>query len=194
MFTKLSSRSRRIFSALVVFLLVLTAGSFTSCKFIDAFKEAQKELEDMTTSTIYRNWKSAYGEIYTITETSFDNGYYSGSDITVVETDKTSGYIYMKYTKAYECTYTNPDDPSWTHSAAYDWNDEHFDEYWYRYSTTAPDVGKWYAVAYKNLEPASVSLSGAYGAKSSCETLEECKKEMTVENGYFEVYSECKKQ
>lgn len=166
MFTKLSSRSRRIFSALVVFLLVLTAGSFTSCKFIDAFKEAQKELEDMTKSTIYRNWESSYGEVFEITKKTLKNLYkgsviYAGNELTVSKIDDTSGYIYIKYTE-------NAFDSS--------------------------VIGGWYAIYYKDLTPVSVSLAGAYGAKSSCETLEECKNEMTVENGYFAGYSECVKQ
>ena len=62
------------------------------------------------------------------------------------------------------------------------------------YSETAPDVGKWYAVSYKNLTSNSVSLSGAYKAdgKTSTQTLDEAKKEFTVENGYFDYsYSEC---
>ena len=62
-------------------------------------------------------------------------------------------------------------------------------------SDTAPDVGKWYAVSYKNLKKDSVSLSGAFklGGKTSTETFKEAIQEFTVENGYFDYYSECTK-
>ncbi len=63
------------------------------------------------------------------------------------------------------------------------------------YSDDAPDVGKWYAVHYKNLTSNSVSLSGAAktGGETSTKTLSEAIIEFTVENGYFSYYSECTK-
>ena len=66
----------------------------------------------------------------------------------------------------------------------------------YSYSETAPDVGKWYAIAFKELTASSVSLSGAYNAsgKISAETLEEAISTFTIANGYFDNYSECVKQ
>lgn len=65
----------------------------------------------------------------------------------------------------------------------------------YAYDGDAPDVGKWYAVHYKNLTSESVELAGAYkfGGKTSTTTLEEAKNEFTLANGYFEFHSECKK-
>lgn len=119
---------------------------------------------------IQGTWISSYGENYKITESAFDNGYYAGDNLVVRYTSETSGYIYFKYTKAAM--------PDWT------------------YSETAPDVGKWYCVAFKNLKASSISLSGAYkdtasGGKSAVSTLEEAVKEFTVDNGYFSMYSEC---
>ena len=123
---------------------------------------------------------------YKITETSFENygenpdgtSYesYAGNTLTIVEDDKTSGRIFFKYTKS-----MNPD---------------------YSYSTTAPDVGKWYAVSYKALTANSVMLCGAgkFDAnwnnigKTSCATLDEAKEEYTVANGYFGTYSDCVKE
>lgn len=58
----------------------------------------------------------------------------------------------------------------------------------------AADVGKWYAIAFKELTASSVSLSGAYGTVSSTSTLEEAISTFTIANGYFSTYSECVKQ
>ena len=67
------------------------------------------------------------------------------------------------------------------------------DMYWY--PLDKENLGKWYAISYKNLSPTSISISGALKAsgKKSTETLEEAIKEFTIENGYFAVYSECTK-
>lgn len=118
-------------------------------------------------------WKDAYS-YYEISETefktygeSFDG--YAGNSLLIAKTSSDSGYIYIKYTKA-----MNPD---------------------FSYSETAPDVGKWYAIAFKDLTSNSVSISGAYkkGGKTSTETLEEAINEFTIENGYFGTFSECTK-
>lgn len=55
--------------------------------------------------------------------------------------------------------------------------------------------GAFFVVAYKNLTDSSCSFSNAYkdGGKSSEASLEDAKKEFTVENGYFSYYSECAK-
>ncbi|WP_147635005.1 hypothetical protein [Treponema pectinovorum] len=140
-------------------------------------------------SQLVGSWKSSYGEVYTITPTTFaSQGSYEGNELKVIFTNKanTQGYIYIKYTKAYESTTTNPNDASWTYSS---WSNS-----WYRYSTTAPDVGKWYAISFKGLTSSSVQLSGAYGAKSSTATLEQAIDTFTVENGYFATYSSCSRK
>ena len=122
-------------------------------------------------------WKSSFGEVFVITESTLSNSgswgdCYAGDSITVVKTDETSGIIYIKYTRAATASWSYSTDPA-----------------------EAPDVGKWYAVAYKNLTSNSVELAGAYkaGGKTSTETLEEAKAEFTVANGYFATYSECVK-
>ena len=152
-------------------------------------------------------WIDAYKSVYEITVSDFKNygEYYSsyeGNELKVLYTNdtKTEGYIYIKYTKAYESVSTEPtgdDKDTWTHQPAYhneanpDWDSP---EYWYRYSSTAPDAGKWYAIAFKDLTANAVKVSGAYGAKSSTDTLEEAVAEFTVDKGYFAVYSDCAKQ
>ena len=151
---------------LAVFITVVSLCAF-GCK---------TQPEEDFISDLYGKWTSSYGEVYEISKDYFKtyatwgNGY-EGDSIIIIpnENDNDSGTIFLKYTVS-----ANPD-----------WS----------YSNTAPDVGKWYAVSYKNLTKNSVSLSGALksGGKTSTETSEEAKEEFTVENGYFASYSECTK-
>lgn len=108
---------------------------------------------------------------YIITNTTFESkDSYKGNNLVVQKLDSTSGYIYIKYTVAMNA----------------DWS----------YSETAPDVGKWYAISYKDLGAEKISLSGAYkkGGATSCKTLDEAVTEFTVDNGYFGTYSSCTRQ
>ena len=103
---------------------------------------------------------------YIITNTTFENaGAYKGNNLVVQKLDSTSGYIYIKYTVSMNADYS--------------------------YSETAPDVGKWYAISYKDLGAEKISISGAYkeGGATSCETLDEAVTEFTVDNGYFGFYT-----
>ena len=151
---------------LAVFITVVSLCAF-GCK---------TQPEEVFISDLYGKWTSSPNEVYEISKDYFKTygeswSGYEGDSIKIIpnENDNTSGTIFLKYTVS-----MNPD---------------------YSYSDTAPDVGKWYAVSYKNLTKNSVSLSGAYklGGKTSTETLEEAKEEFTVENGYFGIYSECTK-
>lgn len=155
-------------------LAVLCALLFVSFGFMSCQQEDETEYVNYS---LTGTWQSSYGEIFKITSTSLSNGgtwgdSYAGNNLVVSYTndEETSGYIYIKYTRA-----MNPD---------------------YSYSETAPDVGKWYAIAFKNLTASSLSLSGAYNAsgKTSTETLEEAISTFTIANGYFTSYSECVKQ
>lgn len=151
---------------LAVFITVVSLCAF-GCK---------TQPEEVFISDLYGKWTSSFGEVFEISKDYFKtygenwNGYEGDSIIIITnENDNASGTIFLKYTVS-----MNPDGS---------------------YSNTAPDVGKWYAVSYKNLTKNSVSLSGAYKSdgKTSTETLEEAKEEFTVENGYFDSYSECTK-
>ena len=151
---------------LAVFITVVSLCAF-GCK---------TQPEEVFISDLYGKWTSSYDEVYEISKDYFKtygeswNGYEGDSIIIITnENDNASGTIFLKYTV----------------SANSDWS----------YSDTAPDVGKWYAVSYKNLTKNSVSLSGALksGGKTSTETLQEAIKEFTVANGYFGIYSECTK-
>lgn len=153
-------------------LAVLCALLFVSFGFMSCQQEDETEYVNYS---LTGTWQSSYGEIFKITSTSLSNGgswgdAYAGNNLVVSYTndEETSGYIYIKYTRA-----MNPD---------------------YSYSETAPDVGKWYAIAFKELTASSVSLSGAYGTVSSTSTLEEAISTFTIANGYFTTYSECVKQ
>lgn len=180
---------RRAVLSLLALSVVLF--NFASCKTEDEGPEYVNNyiyvlpLEE--DSNLVGSWTSSYSsgtEVYKITSSTFDNSgsytyngetitynSYAGNNLVVSYTndDKTAGYIYIKYTRAY-CS---------THSYVYD--------------TDAADVGKWYAVAFKDLTSSSVSLSGAYGTVSSTSTLDEAVKTFTVANGYFSYYSECAK-
>lgn len=152
---------------LAVFITVVSLCAF-GCK---------TQPEEVSYSDIFGKWTDDSGSIYEITEDSFKNygegwSAYEGNSLEIIPNDDgKSGTIFLKYTVS-----KNPDPDK-------------------SYSNTAPDVGKWYAVSYKNLTKNSVSLSGAYKSdgKTSTETLEEAKEEFTVANGYFDFYSECKK-
>ena len=56
-------------------------------------------------------------------------------------------------------------------------------------------VGKYYAVSFKDLTYSSVSISGAYkkDGKIAADSLVEAITEFTINNGYYSLYSSCKK-
>ena len=151
---------------LAVFITVVSLCTF-GCK---------TQPEEVSYSDIFGKWTDDSGSIYEITEDSFKNygegwSAYEGNSLEIIPNDDgKSGTIFLKYTVSMNSNFS--------------------------YSNTAPDVGKWYAVSYKkNLTKNSVSLSGALksGGKTSTETLEKAIQEFTVENGYFDRYSECTK-
>lgn len=152
----------------VLFALVsVLAFSFSACN-VTTEPEVehvykQIDADDLLVGTWTDGTK--YGT-YIITNTTFENaGSYKGDNLVVQKLDSTSGYIYIKYTVAMNADYS--------------------------YSETAPDVGKWYAISYKDLGAEKISISGAYkdSGATSCETLDEAVTEFTVDNGYFGFYT-----
>ena len=137
--------------------------------------QQQPKEEIIVSGNLFGKWVDNTKATYEITPTYFKNygvnySSYEGDNITIVPLSETSGTIFMKYTVA-----MNPD---WT------------------YTNTAPDVGKWYAVSYKELTDKSIQISGAYkkeGGKTATATLEEAIKEFTIANGYFGLYTPCTK-
>lgn len=65
----------------------------------------------------------------------------------------------------------------------------------YTENTYSPSVvGKYYAVSFKDLTDTSISISGALkGGKMAADTLVEAITEFTINNGYYSLYSSCKK-
>lgn len=163
-------------------LAVLCALLFVSFGFMSCQQEDETEYVNYSLSGTWVNSYQDGTSVYKITSSTFDNSgtsiyngpydSYAGNNLLVSYTDdkETSGYIYIKYTRA-----INPD---------------------YTYSETAPDVGKWYAIAFKDLTSSSLSLSGAYKKNgiTSTENLEDAISTFTIANGYFSYYSECVKQ
>ena len=179
----------------VLCALLFVSFGFMSCQQEDddnGLPDGVYELSD--NSALIGTWVNSYSggtSVYKITSSTFDNSgtssyngttstydSYAGNNLVVSYTndEETSGYIYIKYTRAYCSTHSDPT------------------TYTYIYDTDAADVGKWYAIAFKELTASSVSLSGAYGTVSSTSTLEEAISTFTIDNGYFTTYSECVKQ
>lgn len=174
-------RTASVFSAILVLFLSF---NLMSCKTAGDSRNDIIQTEKLSSDSILiGKWKDNYSSYYEISETefknygdSFDN--YAGNSLLIAKTSSDSGYIYIKYTRAYCPKHSAPNNSVWT------------------YDTDAPDVGKWYAIAFKDLTSNSVSLSGAYkkaDGKTSTVTLEEAINEFTIENGYFETFSECTK-
>ena len=159
-------------------LLVVVSLSFSlaSCKTADDDNPLPQGVEELSVdSPLIGKWQDLYGSIYEISQTEFSNygenyNSYAGNNLVISKSTDNSGYIYIQYTRAA--------DENWNYTTD---------------KTKAPDVGKWYAISFKELTNSSIKLSGAYGEKTSTETLEEAMAEFTIENGYFSTYSECVK-
>ena len=159
-------------------LLVVVSLSFSlaSCKTADDDNPLPQGVEELSSdSPLIGKWKDSYGSIYEISQTEFSNygenyNSYAGKNLVISKSTDNSGYIYIQYTRAA--------DKNWNYTTD---------------KTKAPDVGKWYSISFKELTNSSIKLSGAYGEKTSTETLEEAITEFTIENGYFASYSDCTK-
>ena len=181
-FRSISMKSTRFsFGSAATFLgalLVVVSLSFSlaSCKTADDDNPLPQGVEELSAdSPLIGKWKDSYDSIYEISQTEFSNygkSYesYAGNNLVISKSTDNSGYIYIQYTRAA--------DENWNYTTD---------------KTKAPDVGKWYAISFKELTNSSIKLSGAYGEKTSTETLEEAITEFTIENGYFANYSDCTK-
>lgn len=170
-----STRLSLLRAKAVLFALVsVLAFSFSACN-VTTEPEVehvykQIDADDLLVGT-WTGGSTEWPESYTITNTTFESKVsYKGNNLVVQKLDSTSGYIYIKYTVSMNADYS--------------------------YSETAPDVGKWYAISYKDLGAEKISISGAYkkGGATSCETLDEAVTEFTVDNGYFAYYSPLTRQ
>lgn len=134
---------------------------------------------------------------------------YEGNEIVIEEIDDKSGTIFFKQTKAYEQVFEDPNDDSWTkveqwvnHQTQdvkdYDPKNDSYQHWlcWYRWSSTSPDVGKWFAMSYKGLSTNSVMIRFPWkidGANNGMKLLDFAKDEYTIENGYFPSYGKMTK-
>lgn len=151
-----------------LFVCTALSAAFISC---DPVVESGFSSEEEALAALNGTFSYSYGSITIDTENrTYDEGpnSYAGNELTVAfkSDDYTEGYLYFIYTRAFEVLTEEP---------------------YYRYSTEAPDVGKYYAVHFKNLTNTSISYAGAYksGGMTSTDTLEEAETEFTVDNGYF---------
>ena len=163
---------------LALIALFVAGFAFFGCKpdvVVDTLPDGIVELS--SSDTLVGKWADSYGAVYDISTSEFKNygdgwSSYEGNNLVVGYTtdDKTEGYIYIKYTVA-----ANEDGT---------------------YSSTAPDVGKWYAIAFKDLTSTTVKISGAYkeNGATSKDTLEEAIAEFTIKKGYFSDFSDCTRQ
>ena len=188
-FRSISMKSTRFsFGSIAAFLgalLIVVSLSFSlaSCKTADDDNPLPQGIEELSAdSPLIGKWKDSYGSIYEISQTEFSDygesyDSYAGNNLVISKSTDNSGYIYIQYTKAYCKQHSN------------------YEEYKYTYDNDAPDVGKWYAISFKELTNSSIQISGASknDGKTSTETLEEAITEFTIENGYFAFYSDCRK-
>lgn len=121
------------------------------------------------------SWGNSY---YKVTENGFENygdsfTSYAGDNLVIDMITPDSGTMFIKYTRAPDSNWNYTTDPA-----------------------LAPDIGKWYAISFKNLTNTTIKLSGANktGGRTSCASLSEARTEFTVENGYFYIYSACSKR
>jgi len=168
------------FSRLFAAMMFVACLAFVGCK--------QPEDETKKEVSIYGTWVSAsdsWIEKYVITGSevkNYGNGNlgYAGDSVEINEVSDSSGYIYMKYTRAFCATHSD------------------FANTVYTYDEDAPDVGKWYAIYYFDLTDDAVKISAAAGPITSCDSLEEAKETFTVANGYMSKaagkYSTCTRE
>lgn len=166
-------------------LLLCTSIFLTACNFFNfgdnssqqENSSSNEEPSETIDSNIYGDWKSTYGEKYSISKNDYDNYctdkssgeyvlYYSTTNIEIVPIDGTKGFIYGQFDDKNHIGY-------------------------------GASVNQWYALYYDNLTSSSVSFYQPYkyGGKAGCDTLAEAKTEYTLDNGYFDLSnpSECTK-
>ncbi len=78
------------------------------------------------------------------------------------------------------------------------WNEDNKSGIIYGRYTIVPDynkdaINKYYAISFKNLTSSSIKISAAYKKNgiNETDTLDNAKTIFTVENGYFDFYSDC---
>lgn len=186
------SRYAKLF-ALSMFVCAL---ALTGCKKpTDSTDETTKPVAITEADSLIGTWSASAYESYIITKDSFESvGTYKGDSLVVLKTSETAGTIFVKYSVVYDWDNPVTEDPNDESYLFYPGNPEWGTvDQWYPLNEAL--MGKWYAINYKNLTANSISISGAYSAtgKKATDTLDEAVTEFTIDNGYFEWYSECVK-
>lgn len=167
-------------------LLFVSSIYFTSCKQDeDSSTDNSINAEKLAAGDpLIRDWSTGYSTV------SIDEDYFADGDTYTIENlyvqkfDDESGIIYGQYT--YVLVWHKPEIQKPKEGDYY----ESFGK-WYPLNESL--IGKWYAVAYKNLSNNTISYSGAYktdGSKAE-PTLAKAIKEFTIEKGYFSTYTDC---
>ena len=138
-------------------------------------------------SSILGKWESQFCEVYKIQQNNFENYftdynsgdlilYYTAENLYTYKETETSGYIYFQF---------NNED----YIGSKSFNQS-------TYESVPAEVGQWYAIHYKNLSNNSIYIcqaSKSDGTDYCFDKLEDAVRTLTVENGYFNFYSECTK-
>lgn len=175
----------KIFSALLILLLSF---GIMSCKTDDSDDDPIPEnlVRLEADDSLIAEWSTGYSTV-SITKDSFtDDPTYSMNDIYVLKIDSTSGILFGKYTKVYD----------WANGVTEDPKDESYLDYWGTwYPVNNKLIGKWYAVAYKNLSASTLSYSGAFKADGikAADSIKQAVKEFSIDKGYFATYTELTK-
>lgn len=149
----------------IIFVIIVTFCTFVTSCVSDDSAEVLFFLKGV--------FKSAYGEVFTVTDHKF-----------TCEYQDNSGSKYLSYDGTIEG------------QIAYDGGDAGSGiliiKYLHNNNITGV-IGNYYAIAFRDLTTKGVFISGAYkaGGKNSCLTKEEAAREFTIDNGYFSAWSEC---
>ena len=147
------------FSRLFAAALFVAVLGLTGCK---------PEPEAVTSKAIEGTWVSEYGEKYVISSTDYDNYsnygsadgsfyiYYSTNNVTIVEIDTKSGYVFAQFDDAEHIGYGAT-----------------LGQWYALYYFNLTDSSVKLVQAYKA------------GGKAGCNSLDEAKNEYTIANGYF---------
>lgn len=164
---KSSSFIKRTASVFSAILVLFLSFNLMSCKTAEDSRNDIIQTEKLSSDSILiGKWTSSYSEIFEISETELKNFYKTS------EVYQGNSLLIAKTSSDSGYIYIK-----------------------YTKAMNTKDVGKWYAIVFKDLTSNSVKISAAYkaGGKTSTVTLEEAINEFTIENGYFGTFSECTK-
>ena len=167
-------------------LLFVSSIYFTSCKQDEDSStnnsiNAEKIAAD---DPLIGYWTTGYSTVSIDKDYFVDGDTYTIENLYVQKFDDESGIIYGQYTFVLDWEKEVSEEPA---------EGDYYESCGKWYPINESLIGKWYAVAYKNLSNNTISYSGAYkidGSKAE-PTLAKAIKEFTIEKGYFSTYTDC---